>query len=261
LEVKVLEKNKERVRFLVSGIGPSFAGELRRIFSTEVPALAIEWIDFHRNDSGLWDEVLANRLGFIPLKYDPKFYNFKDECRCKGKGCSHCQVTLVIKKDGPATVYSSDLKSSDKNVKPVYDKIPIVELLDGQGLELEATAQLGLGKEHIKWQSAVVGYRNLAKITVGKNCNLCKECVDKCVKKILKAKRKLVVTDVNECNLCMQCQDVCSKKVIKVEPDDSTFIFQLETTSGLSPQEIVSMGLGILEDKLKDFSNAVGKLK
>ena len=55
-------------------------------------------------------------------------------------------------------VYSGDLKSSDKKVHPVYDKIPIVELMENEELEFEATAQLGLGKDHAKWQGAVAGY-------------------------------------------------------------------------------------------------------
>jgi DNA-directed RNA polymerase alpha subunit len=51
------------------------------------------------------------------------------------------------------------MKTTDKSVQPVYDKIPITELFEGQSIELEATAQLGVGREHAKWQGAVVGYK------------------------------------------------------------------------------------------------------
>jgi DNA-directed RNA polymerase alpha subunit len=57
-------------------------------------------------------------------------------------------------------VYSGDLKSRDKEVQPAFDNIPIVELFEDQSIEFEATAQLGLGKDNIKWQGAVVGYKN-----------------------------------------------------------------------------------------------------
>ena len=84
--------------------------------------------------------------------------SLKDDCKCDGKGCVHCQVTFALKKKGPCMVYSGDLKSSDDKVKPTYDNIPIVELFEDQELEFESTAQLGLGRDHAKWQGAVVGY-------------------------------------------------------------------------------------------------------
>ncbi|MBU5689683.1 MAG: DNA-directed RNA polymerase subunit D [Candidatus Aenigmatarchaeota archaeon] len=159
MKVKILEKNDHKMKVLIEGIKPAFAGELRRIMVSEVPTMAIEWVDFHANDSVLWDEIVAHRLGLIPLTFDPKFFNFKDECQCEGKGCTRCQVAFALKKTGPCMVYSGDLKTTDDRVKPVFDKIPIVELMEGQELELEAFAELGLGKNHAKWQAAVVGYK------------------------------------------------------------------------------------------------------
>lgn len=158
LKVNVLKKTKDKLEFEVKGITPALAGELRRIMISEVPTMAVEWVDFIKNDSVLWDEIIASRLGLIPLTYNQKTYNLKEDCKCSGKGCSNCQVTLVLKKKGPCMVYSEDLKTSDENVKPVYDKICIIELLENQELEFEAIAQLGLGKGHAKWQSAIVGY-------------------------------------------------------------------------------------------------------
>jgi len=69
-------------------------------------------------------------------------------------------VKFVLKKKGPGMVYSGDLKSKAKDVQPVFDKMPIVELFEEENLEFEATAQLGLGREHIKWQGGIVGYKN-----------------------------------------------------------------------------------------------------
>jgi len=158
VKVNVLKKTDEAIEFEVEGLTPAFAGELRRIMLSEVNTMAIEWIDFHKNDSVLWDEIIANRVGLIPLVFDPKLFSTKEECKCSGKGCSNCQVIFSLKKKGPCIVYSGDLVSSDKNVKPVHERIPIVELKEGQELEFEAIAQLGTGREHAKWQGAVVGY-------------------------------------------------------------------------------------------------------
>jgi DNA-directed RNA polymerase subunit D len=260
LKVKILDSSGEKISFLVEDIDHALAGELRRIMMTEIPTLAIEWVDFVKNDSVLWDEIIASRLGLIPLVFNPKFYNLKEECKCGGKGCAHCQVTLTLKKVGPCIVYSGDLVSSDKNVKPLYDKIPIVELMEGQELEFEAIAQLGVGKEHAKWQASIVGFRNVPKISVGKGGNV-DVYAKKCPKNVfVYQNKKLRVNKLLECNLCMQCVDL-SKGIIKVEPDETKFIFKVETACGLKPKEIVLRSIGILSKKLEEFSKGLRKLK
>lgn len=159
MKVDVLSKSGSEMKFSVEGVKPSFASALRRIMIGEVPTMAIEFVDFKKQGSALPDEVVANRMGLIPLTFDEKAYNLPSDCKCEGKGCSSCQVTLVLKKKGPGMVYSGDLKSTDKGVKPVYDKIPITELFEGQDIELEAVAQLGRGRDHAKWQGAIVGFK------------------------------------------------------------------------------------------------------
>ncbi len=202
MKINVLKNTKERIEFETEGITAALAGELRRIMISEISTMAIEWVDFHKNDSVLWDEIVASRLGLIPLVFDSKLYNMKSVCKCSGKGCTHCQVMLALKKKGPCIVYSEDLKSSDKNVKPVYDKIPIVELSEGQELEFEASAELGLGKEHAKWQGAVVGYEisgpksNKFTFIVESVCGLSAEEVVKKSIEVLKQKLDDFIIDV-----------------------------------------------------------------
>ena len=117
-------------------------------------------------------------------------------------------------------VYSGDLKSKAKDVQPVFDSIPIVELFEDQHLEFEAIAQLGLGKDHIKWQGAVVGYKN----------------------------RSLKET---------------SRKTENEETkyQEDAFIFNVESASGLKPEEIVLSAAEVLEEKMKDFDKNLKKLK
>lgn len=260
MEIKILEKNDEKIKFIVEGISSALAGELRRIMMTEIPTLAVEWVDFRKNDSVLWDEIIANRLGLIPLEFDTKFYNFKKDCKCGGKGCTHCQVTLILKKKGPCIVYSGDLIPSDKKVKPVYDKIPIVELTKDQELEFEATAELGLGKDHAKWQASVVGYRAIPKITISRGGNS-KEYADKCPRNVFKfEKKKLKVNKPLECNVCLQCVEL-SSGAIKVESDESNYLFNVERACGLKPEQIVLKSFDVLSNKLDEFSKDLRKLK
>lgn len=110
------------------------------------------------NSSVMSDEGISHRLGLIPLKTDLKRFSEPHLCSCKSQaGCSNCRVMLVIDSgntETTRTVTSSELSSEDQTVKPVSDKIPIVQLAPGQKIKLEAYARLGRGSTHAKWNSA-----------------------------------------------------------------------------------------------------------
>lgn len=158
LKIKILEENEEKIKFVIEDSFPEFANALRRAMISHIPVLAIDYVDIEENSSGLYDEIIAHRLGLIPLKFNSKIYVEKERCKCDGKGCSRCEVVLVLDKKGPCMVRASDFKSAADDVEPVFGNIPIVELLKDQALKLEAVARLGKGQEHAKFQAAVVGY-------------------------------------------------------------------------------------------------------
>jgi len=103
----------------------------------------------------MYDEILAHRLGLIPVTTDPT-YNLPEECTCKSElGCEKCRASLSLEieaSDPVEVVYTSNLKPENPEVKPVSDKIPIVKLAQGQRVKLEAYARLGRGRDHAKWQ-------------------------------------------------------------------------------------------------------------
>src|SRR3989344_5359742 len=86
----------------------ALANAVRRSVS-EVPILAIDEVEVYKNDSALYDEVLALRLGLVPLKTE-KSMNSKTK------------IDLKLSKTGPCTVYSSDLQG---DAEIVFGKIPI----------------------------------------------------------------------------------------------------------------------------------------
>ncbi|MBT8251933.1 MAG: DNA-directed RNA polymerase subunit alpha, partial [Nitrosopumilus sp.] len=110
------------------------------------------------NSSVLPDEGLAHRLGLIPLKTDLSRFNEPSKCDCKSEtGCTNCRVMLVLDSgdsDVTRSILSNELSSEDESVKPVSDKIPIVQLAPGQRIKVECYARLGRGTEHAKWNSA-----------------------------------------------------------------------------------------------------------
>ena len=159
-KVKVLAESDQEVLLQLDGIDRSYANAIRRFCIAEVPSMAIDDIVILENSSVLYDEILAHRLGMIPLRTDLERYVLPEKCDCGSPlGCQKCRVLLVLDAvayDKPRTVLSSDLVSEDRDIKPVSPNIPIVKLAAGQSVKLEAYARLGRGKEHAKWQPATV---------------------------------------------------------------------------------------------------------
>lgn len=75
--MKVTAKTDERMVFHASGIDAPIANALRRILISEVPTMAIETVNIYNNTSIIQDEVLAHRLGLVPIKADPKHFEYK----------------------------------------------------------------------------------------------------------------------------------------------------------------------------------------
>ncbi len=160
MDVRITKKGKEGVEFVLGGATVSFANALRRTMISGVPVLAIDWVDIEQNTSAVFDEILAQRMGLIPLSFDPSKFSFQGDCSCKGKGCPLCQAVFAVEKKGPGTVYSGDMKPSNKAVKPTSPEFPVVELLESHAVKMAATARLGTGKEHAKFQAANVAFQN-----------------------------------------------------------------------------------------------------
>ena len=68
---QVTRLTDESVEFDLVGVDPAIANALRRIMISEIPTMAIEHVFFVNNTSIIQDEVLAHRLGLIPILADP----------------------------------------------------------------------------------------------------------------------------------------------------------------------------------------------
>ena len=156
--LEVVNKDNQKISVKLKGIPLQYANALRRICLNGVPVFAIDTVDIIENSSVLPDEGLAHRLGLVPLKTDLSRFNEPNKCDCHSEsGCSNCKVMLVLDSGDSAmtrTILSNELSSEDESVKPISDKIPIVELAPGQRVKVECYARLGRGTEHAKWNSA-----------------------------------------------------------------------------------------------------------
>jgi len=127
---------------------------IRRVILDDVPTFAIEDVEIISNGSPVYDEVIAHRLGLVPIKTDLKSYNFKNTCSCGSVGCALCEVKMTLSQDTDGYVYSGSIKSDDPQIVPVNEEIPITKLFAGKKLELNLKANLGTGREHAKWAPA-----------------------------------------------------------------------------------------------------------
>ncbi len=259
-EIKILRKHDNKLVFLLKESNPAFANTLRRMMLAEVPTLAVRKVTFVKNSSALFDEMIAHRLGLLPLTTDLESYNMMEKCSCKGAGCVKCQVSLTLNCEGPLTVYASDLKCQDPAIKPVHGKIPIVKLLKGQELEFEAVATLGQGKEHAKYSAGLIYYKGYPKITIDKVKDA--EAVAKsCPTHVYEVSGKsLKVTDPEKCILCNACVEVNEPKDgLTVEASDKEFIFYVESFGKLKPEEMVTCALDMVNEKVDELTAALEK--
>lgn len=261
MKIKILsvDKKKEKVTFILNESTPGFANALRRTMIEQVPTMAIEDIEFRKNSSVLYDEIIAHRLGLIPLTTDLKMYNSPEKCTCKGEGCAKCTLNLILKAKGPVTVMASDLQSKDPKVVPVHPNTPIVKLLKGQELELEATAVLGKGAIHAKWSPCLAFYKYMPDVIFNDKAKNVEKCVDECPKNIFVKKGNSVAIDkdkIIDCHLCGACVDVTDGE-IKLNESDKDFVFTIESWGQLDVKEIVSTAVDILSEQTDEFVEAL----
>ena len=253
MEIQFVSLDDDVARFTLGGARPSFANALRRAMISEVPTLAIDDVRIYDNTSALFDEMLAHRLGLIPIITDLDTYSLKEACACGGAGCPGCSVTYTLSVEGPKTVLSSDLIPQDPKAVPVHDNIPIVKLTKGQKLVLEARAELNTGKEHAKWQpTTVCGYKNYPVITISEACDACGMCIEECPRDILAAKGKkieVVEGKISDCSMCRLCERACvasgigDEPAIKVTAEPDRYIFVVEGDGSLPVKEILRWAL------------------
>lgn len=145
MKIEVLHSKGNEMEFVLKDATVAFANAIRRMGMSQVSVFAIESVTFYENNSAVFDEYIANRLGLIPLTSEGA--HKPDE-----------EVLLSLEAEGPKMVYSKELKSSTPKVKCVYDNIPVIKLGEDRRIRLEAKARMGTGMEHAKFQAGVISY-------------------------------------------------------------------------------------------------------
>ena len=236
MEIKKLAtiKKENASIFLLKDFGFIKANIIRRYIIDYVPTMAITKVKFFQNSSALYDEIIAHRLGLIPLKTDLKSYVLPEEC--ESEDAAQCSLKMTLKAKGPKTVYAEEIKSKDPKVIPVYGKMPIVKLLEGQEIELEATAQLGRGLKHSKWTPAHIWYKGYPTPITNKDSDI-DSIVKKYGKVFTKSGNKLKVD--NPLAVTEAVEEFCENHGVRIEHSEKDIIFIVESFGQLNAHEIL----------------------
>ncbi|NYT20420.1 MAG: DNA-directed RNA polymerase subunit D [Methanomicrobiales archaeon] len=257
-------------RFRLGESTTAFANSLRRAMISEVPTLAIEDVKIYDNTSALFDEMLAHRIGLIPIRTEEGCFVPRDACTCGGEGCPSCSVLFTLSVEGPGMVTSNDLIPQDPRIGPSSPDIPIVKLIKDQKVVLEARAVVSRGREHAKWQpTTACGFKNYPVITINDRCDACGQCVDECPRDILEIRggRVAVVEGrLESCSLCRLCERAClntgigEEAGITVRSDETRFLFVVEGDGSLPAKSIIRQGLDYLRTQSLELTAQINEI-
>ena len=269
MKVDVTELKPKKAVLKIEDTEPYFVNSIRRIMLSELPKLAVDDVIIYDNTSALFDEIIAHRLGLVPIPTDLDLLVPRDECVCKGKGCPNCTVRYTLSKEGEGpdkkvVIYSGDLQPAEKSWAITEDKIPIVELYNEQRLILEVEAILGCGKDHAKWQPVQApGYIFIPTIEIDKKrIDEAKEFINELPEGLVKLKGdKLEINDIKNMSVLESYIDKANADFITIKRDSSKVIFSFETDGSLKTEDALKKSAKILEEKYAEFGKLLKKIK
>lgn len=238
--MELIEKTKNHIIFEAK-ITDNLANAIRRYLG-QIPIAAVDEIEISKNDSPLYDETIAHRVGLVPLKME--------------KGSEKGKLKLSISKEG--SVYSGDMKG---HPEVVYKTIPITMLDKGQELEFVATVRVGKGEEHAKFSPGLMFYRNTAEISMDKE--FLEDVKKRSPEAEIKEKSgKIVITDNKKVEIAEICEQIArdKKKNVEITPGEN-LVITVESFGQMEPKDIFIESMDCLKKDLAVIAKTVEKEK
>lgn len=232
----MIKNTNEEVVFSV-GLNVGLANAIRRSVG-EIPVLAIVEADIYKNDSALYDEIIAHRLGLISLKNQKMKKDDFVEFKLKAKGEGEGKMIL-------AGAMGDDV---------VYPETPVVLLGEGQVLELVARAKAGKGKDHAKFMPGLVYYKHLPKIKISGEGEKQTELVELYPEVFEMYGEKVRVKDVWKCDL--DNEDMKEYPGVDISFDDN-LVFVIESWGQIDAKKIFVEACRALKNNLSEVSKVL----
>lgn len=229
-------KNESKIVFLTD-MNFTLANALRRSTS-EIPTLAIDEVDIYKNDSALYDEVLAHRMALVPIKNQ------------KVKDGEFVQMKLNAKASGK----QMEVLSGEFGENSVYSNIPLVILDKDQELEVVAKARQGKAIEHSKFAPGLVYYRLLNKIQIGKEAEKKQELSVLYPEAFSFDNGKLKVK--NEWAFDLEVDDLKDFEGITLTPTEE-IVYSIESWGQMDAEDIFNEAVKALNKNLDEVTKAL----
>jgi DNA-directed RNA polymerase subunit D len=242
-DVETVERDDRHARFVVRGLTPAFANGIRRAMIADVPTFSIDTVGFVENSSVMFDEMIALRLGLVPLTTPLDDFEVGET------------VTLALDVEGPATAYSGDIETSVPEVEPADENVPIIELKENQRLEFEAEAVLETGKSHAKQQGGVaVGYRHFQRVEVVGDAPEFDEQEPNILRGVIETEDgELVPTEEFDHDLSQRYPG----KEVEVTDVPGAFVFDVETDGSFGVDELVLRAIETIDERAAELEEKV----
>ena len=268
MKIDVVELNQTNAVFDVRDVTVSFLNAMRRTLLSDVPKMAIDDVTIYDNTSALFDEMVSHRLGLLPVPTDLNLFVPRAECTCEGEGCPNCTILYTLSKEGPGTVYSGDLvPAADAKFRIVDTKIPIVKLLEGQRVMLEAGAVMGRGRQHAKWQAVTAcGYTEYPTVKIGAGA-IPAATLEKISKTappdsvVVEGNTIRVVDPVKAAPYLRSVKPLYDLETVELGREVNRYLLTIETDGALDPVAAMRKSMSIVMEKLREVEAEVPKLK
>ncbi|MEK6941498.1 MAG: hypothetical protein AABW85_01420, partial [archaeon] len=162
-------------------------------------------------------------------------------------------------------VYSRDIKSTEPKIEFIDKNVPIAKLKKDQRIRLEAEAVVGKGKDHVKWQSALIAFREIPKVSFEtKLIKDPKKFIAECPKGVLEQKAgKIIVSDPINVNidLLLKCADIAPPGAMTVGYDSDSFVITVDNYGNHKLADIFSLAVEAIREKAKEFRGEMKKIK
>jgi len=284
MKIERVQVTGNKASVIFSEVEPHIINAFRRALIVDTPKMAIDHVEFHlgaisdedgrtyESTTPLFDEIIAHRMSMVPVPTDTKALlqgdlKPKDQCTCGGTGCNNCQIMYSLNRRGPCTVYSKDLEPlGDDRLRPIDQSIPIVKLTEDQGLLIYATAHLGTGKTHARWQAVhAAGYRPIPKSTIHQDkVKDAERIAGNCPRDVFEVNKKaLKAVNPEACILCRTCEheDIGGIGAVTVDGDTDRYMFRFETDGSIDPETAIMLALNSLTSRFGEFAEALEGLK
>ncbi len=272
--VDILEVKGNTIIVLIRGFSVAYVNALRRLALSEVPTVSVDFAYIYDNSTGIYDEMIAHRLGLVVFKSDAALEKYAppEVCAELEPPNPKCFIEIFLDvsvDEGGGGVYvkASDLSTSDREVEPVYPETPIAFVAPGQRIHLVAYARLGRGREHAKWSPASVSilkYTPIIYYDSSKATGECLECIS-AYTDIVKAlssggSGKIELYGLLNTSGLRYCAETSCRECLKLVYDSSSLQLIIESTGALRPERIIFEASKILEDKVKTLKSHIASL-